>query len=163
MNEDFTVLESAALKIADIYDQKGYQVVYAIHDPRKSKLGSINKGIHIHYIINSYGIRGGRRFSETPNEFCLRKKRCNQIVEECYCRELVKPLYIINANNSNNDSSTDNMREKEICSNSEYGKEKKSIHYVPRLESPIYFLTKPESPIYFLNDGVEGNNGDRFR
>lgn len=95
MEEDFDNVIDAANEIGDIYDRKGYQEIHAIHDARGKDRDSPNKGIHIHYVINATGYKGGRRFSEKPKEFYDRRREVKEIIERHYTRPITSPIIFL--------------------------------------------------------------------
>ena len=82
IGQDFSIIKEIANEIGEIFNQKGYQEMHAIHDARGKDDDSPNKGIHIHFIVNMYGTKGGRRFSESQKEFYQRRTDVRHIVEQ---------------------------------------------------------------------------------
>ncbi len=147
LEEDFDKVEMIAREWSKIYDQMGYQVIYAIHDPREKKKNQRIKNIHIHFVINATGYRGGKRFSETKKEFRDRRESCGEFVKGYYGRG-VKPIYFDEENAIENSKCSSNTKEdREVETINVNTCDARNCY--KRIVSPIIWNCHVESPITF--------------
>lgn len=66
LGNDYGRIYQAAVKCAELYYMNGYQVVFAIHDAKKKH--GLNKGVHIHFVVNAVNFMTGKKWHANMRE-----------------------------------------------------------------------------------------------
>ena len=86
-NYDF--IYQIAAKCAEYYYQLGYQVIFAVHHARNVQ--KRNKGVHIHFVVNSVNFMTGGKWHTGKRESYGRGLMFNQIMRD-FVEERFNPL-----------------------------------------------------------------------
>ena len=86
-NYDFVY--QIAVRCAEYYYLMGYQVVFAVHHAINAQKG--NKGVHIHFVVNSVNYITGEKWHTGMRETYRRGIMFNQIMRD-YIEERFNPL-----------------------------------------------------------------------
>lgn len=84
LGNDYNRVNHVALECAKAYYSNGYQVAFAVHDARKKEeinIEKINKGVHIHFVVNAVNFMTGRKWHTSMKESFNRERSFNGILE----------------------------------------------------------------------------------
>ncbi len=80
LGNDYGRVYQAAVKCAGFYYLKGHQVVFAIHDAQKKQ--GVNKGVHIHFVVNAVNFMTGKMWHSNMRESHSREMDFNWNLRE---------------------------------------------------------------------------------
>lgn len=86
---NYVFVYQIAVRCAEYYYRFGHQVVFAIHHVRNVQKG--NKGVHIHFVINSVNFMTGGKWHTGMKESYGREMMFNQIMRD-FVEEKFNPL-----------------------------------------------------------------------
>ena len=80
LGRNYDFVYQIAMKCAEYYYLMGHQVVFAIHHTRNVQMG--NKGVHIHFVVNSINFMTGGKWHTRMRESYKREQIFNQNMRE---------------------------------------------------------------------------------
>lgn len=92
MWRDYNLVYQIAMKCAEQYYSMGHQVVFAVHHAPKDNRGG-NKGVHIHFVVNTVNFITGRRWHTNFRQSDSREKMFAQNMESHINSRLKEPLF----------------------------------------------------------------------
>lgn len=92
MWRDYGLVYQVAVECAEKYYSMGHQVVFAIHHAPKDGEG-VNKGIHIHFAVNTVNFLNGKKWHSYFREGFNRERDFNRDMDNLIRRNLINPLY----------------------------------------------------------------------
>lgn len=85
LNRDYGVVYQIAAKCAEFYFSLGHQVVFAVHYTKNE--WTMNKGLHIHFVINAVNFKTGKKWHTNFRESFCRERDFNMIMGQFMPRE----------------------------------------------------------------------------
>lgn len=85
INYDLRILDQIAKECCQIYFSKGFQVIYAVHDPDDDEK-------HIHFVVNGVSYRNGKKWHSSISEDNARECMFNEFLNKYKCQ--LHPLSI---------------------------------------------------------------------
>ncbi len=80
LNRDYGIVCRIAAECAEFYFSLGHQVVFAVHYSENRR--TVNKGLHIHFVINAINYRTGKKWHTHFNESFRRERDFNMIMRK---------------------------------------------------------------------------------
>lgn len=85
LNRDYGVVCQIAAQCAEFYFSMGYQVIFAVHYTKNER--TVNKGLHIHFVINAVNFKTGKKWHTNSRESFRRENDFNMIMRQFMPRE----------------------------------------------------------------------------